>query len=384
MRTIKFCRRESRSGFTLVELLVAISIIGVLAGMFTVAYRGAQQESYNQKTFTTITKISEVLNSRMEEYANYPLVLRRWTGSGYGPIPSSAIAVNTPGDTRTILLERARLLCLREIIAMEMPDHPDDIKWTDATANNLAALDSITKVIPTGLYLNGNPNSPVLVRNKTTSRVIDLAKRLSVRSGGGFQPVPGWQNQNANAELLYLIVEDSQLNGSSAIELFGASEVRDTDNDGLKEFVDAYGNPIGWVRWPTGFEGVARYHPDMLDPSIITTAGVSIESDPLDRMAADPGYRTAAQKPGPGTFPLVVSAGLDGKFGIRFQLDTPNGNSYSVVDAVWSGGQPAYLSGRAFTDPWFPRDSNAKLGAIISADARDNITNYDGNGASAL
>ena len=41
-----------------------------------------------------------------------------------------------------------------------------------------------------------------------------------------------WDKTNANAELLFLIVEGSDLNGSSATELFGKSEVGDTDNDG--------------------------------------------------------------------------------------------------------------------------------------------------------
>ncbi len=410
----------ARTGFTLIELLVVITVIGLMSGMFLVAYQGAALESRKQKTLATLNKLSEILNSRMEEYASYSIVLRLANGNA---LPSMAIPLpaNNPVETKTVLLERTRLLCLREIIAMEMPDHPDDIKWTDkwvTSANNAAFFNLLPKQIATGLTAGG---TQFFVQNRVTARTRGMAKKLSNTGSSGFLPIPGWQNANANAELLYLIIEDSQLNGSSAIELFGASETADLDNDGLKEFIDAFGRPIQWIRWPTGFEGVARYHPDMLDPGIITGVGanirVTIESDPLDRMGADPGYKTNDRKPGPGAFPLVVSSGPDRRFGIRFHLATaielPNNKlSYSATDAVWTG-TPIYLNGYSFTDPWYPRVSSsgtpARLGGRFDPSienrlddldgvpidfyvdpsesidwrySRDNITNYDGNGAS--
>ena len=383
-------KNQTRVGFTLIELLVVISIIAFMSGMFLVAYRGAAQESHNQKTRTTIQKISEVLNARMEEYSSYPIVLRRFApGSplvdGF-PLPSNTASLAPAVQSKTLLLERARLLTLRELVAMEMPDHPDDIKWSDkwVTGQSMTVLlNSVPKAIPTGLVVG---SVPVTVKSKPTSRVFGLARKLNDPSG---KPIAGWQNTNANAELLYLVVEDSDLDGSSAIELFGASETADTDNDGLKEFVDAFRKPIQWIRWPTGFDGIGRYHPDMLDPGIITGSSpsfkITIESDPLDRMSADPGYMTTGFSPGPGAFPLVVSSGEDGIFGIRFESANPMAGttSYSVIDAQWS--VPGYLNGARFTDPWYPRSTPAdRLGGRIdtSKSSLDNLTNYDGNGAS--
>jgi hypothetical protein len=306
-------------------------------------------------------------------------------------LPSN-VAPLLPAESKTKLLARARLLCLRELIAMEMPDHPDDIKWSDkwisgpmTVAMAKTYLNGVPKIIPTGLGLGG----PISVQNKPTSRVLGLARKLSDSSTG--RPIDGWQLTNANAELLYLIVEDSELDGSSAIELFGKSETADTDNDGLKEFIDAFGNPIQWIRWPTGYEGLARYHPDLLDPNIISGSGptmrVTIESDPLDRMAVDPGYEgTPAYPPGPGAYPLVISGGLDAIFGL--QMPYPNlpinpAPFFSVTDSQWVG--TGYLNGVRFTDPWFPRNTpTGRLGGQIgpASVSRDNITNYDGNGAS--
>ena len=402
-------KNRTRFGFTLIELLVVISIIAFMSGMFIVAYRGAAQESSTQKTRTTVQKISEVLIARMEEYSSFPIALQNVNPLlPIGPIPARATAVGSATDfeSPTFLLERARLLSLREIIAMEMPDHPDDLRWSQrwsATANrsNTAYWFSLTRPLATGLYVG---STPVFVKNKPTARVRGLVRRLSF----GNVPISNWEATNANAELLFLIIEDSDLNGSSAIELFGKSEVRDTDNDGLNEFIDAFGNPIQWIRWPSGFDGVARYHPDLLGPDIIVGTGsnirVSIASDPLDRIGADPGLSRhlesgsaaarEAHKPGPGSFPLVVSAGNDKSFGIRFQItdsDAAMIGSYSVKDAVWPIAQPNYPMAAntfQFTDPWFPRRSSPppeRLGGRLTPTDKtslDNITNYDGNGAS--
>lgn len=375
---------QARNAFTLIELLVVISIIGFMSGMFLVAYRGAAQEANTQRTRTTIQKISDVLNSRMEEYSSYPLVLK--TPLGF-PLPSNTTPITPATESKTLLLERARLLCLREVVAMEMPDHPDDIKWSDKWVTNqtmTVVLNSVPKIIPTGLTIGA---AAVSVRNPPTSRTFGLARKLTNSAG---KPISGWQNKNANAELLYLVIEDSELNGSSAIELFGASETGDTDGDGLKEFLDAFGNPIQWIRWPTGYEGIARYHPDLLDPGIITGSGaslkISIESDPLDRMGADPGYGTPSLNPGPGAYPLVVSGGIDGVIGLRMESASSmaTSTSYSVIDSQWTGA-PSYLNGARTTDPWYPRSSPAdRLGGRIDASnsSLDNVTNYDGNGAS--
>jgi len=387
--------------FTLIELLVVISIIGFMSGMFLVAYQGAAQESNSQKTRTTIQKISDVLNSRMEEYASYPISLQTPVGAIPGNATAAVPLASANFESPTILLERARLLSLRNIMALEMPDHPDDLryssKWPASASPQIHAI-SLTRPLATGLVVNGT-GTPVNVQNKATSRVLGLIRRL----GTATRP---WDDSNANAELLFLVVEDSQVNGSSAIEIFGKSEIGDVDDDGLNEFIDAFRNPIQWIRWPTGFEGISKYHPDMLGSEIIRGTGanvrVTIASDSLDRLGVDPGlshhFMSGAQstwetfKPGPGTFPLVVSSGLDRSFGINFALSTGNLvgpiTSFSSRDAVWNGGQPNYPAGQfIFTDPWFPRGvaSPARLGSRVSPADRtfsDNITNYDGNGAS--
>ncbi len=408
------CR--NRHGFTLVELLVVISIIGFISGMFLVAFRGASQEASTQKTRTTIQKISEVLNARMDEYINFPISLR--IASGILPPNVVSWDTSTNGETVVLLRERARLLVLRDLIRMEMPDHPDDLKYTTFWRSILTgqALTQYPENLPRGVSTGLGTNVPLatpgyLVSAPVTSRVKALITRL-IDPKQPSKPRDKWDELYANEELLFLIVEGSELNGSSAIELFGKSEVADTDNDGLNEFVDAFGKPIRWIRWPAGFSGASKFYPDMLDPSLVTSDGrLVVNSEPLDRLGTDPGWKTSAQKPGTGLSPLVISAGVDRAFGIRFRElnrysppsipPTPVGrffgiDSYSNAEAPWSDNRYG-LTG--FTDPWFPRRAPVKgirMGETVNGEiydlengvqvgpqhAGDNITNFDGTGVS--
>ncbi|MFY7893221.1 MAG: type II secretion system protein, partial [Pirellula sp.] len=268
--------RKPYRGLTLVELLVSISLITVVSSMFLVAYRQAAAEASNIRTQSTIRKISEVLVSRMQEYENYPINFARGTNNFFAnPVPGNATeampANNDEFEPKGILLERLRVMLLREIIAQEMPDHYQDIKTSGPVVRNYW-----TGLVAPGPNTNAGPQ-PVVVTASESPRAARLKARLA-------QVNPNWQlqldqlyqnnspdfvraMQTANAEYLYLIVEDSNLNGSPAIEIFGKTEIADTDNDGLLEFIDANRQPICWVRWPTGFPDTIRFHPDLLDPS---------------------------------------------------------------------------------------------------------------------
>lgn len=377
------------SGLTLVELLVTIGLITIVSSMFMVAYRAAATEASNIRTQGTIRKISEVLMARMQEYENYPVNFVKDASNTYSlAIPEEArevIPVNdTEFESKGILVERLRVMILRDIIAQEMPDNRDDVK----------------RVLPimrrywTGLAVPRPNIGPLSIFTSGTEspRAARLRTRLT-------QTRADWYDWINNSELLYLTIEDSTLNGSSAIELFGRTEIGDTDNDGFLEFLDAYRQPIQWVRWPTGFPETIRFHPDLLDPSFnVDGFAANVMGDPIDSRRSDPGYRlreqqTKAFKPSAIAFPLVVSPGPDKSFGLRFALDQglqgdgqsgyrllPNSTSASDVqmpvpyDARRINNAPMLI----MTDPWFPRtDPTSRLGAIINAKLfEDDITNY--------
>jgi len=453
MQRIQEQRMRNRRGLTLVELLVTISIMATVTSMLVVAYRSAATEANNIRTQATIRKITEVLTARMQEYDQFradplaidPSVIPSAT-TGYRfrttPIPGNAQPVGvlplTSQETAVILLERARLFVLRQTIVQEMPDHPDDLKWTTTWYTSgpvelhLQAWLSNSHRFPTGLFVPGGP--PIFAVGELTPRTRQLIRKLSVVDpvSGAISPIPNWHTTNANAELLYLIVEDSGYNGSSAIELFGRSEIRDTDGDGLNEFVDTYGNPIRWIRWPSGSEISIRSHPDLMDPAL---AGVNVQGDPLDRSKADPEYASYSPKRNLlGLRPLVVSPGADRRFGLRLQLDTPieigppffpsaatsfslgdvpyGSPSTQIAETIRPSVQPInpsielpYAPGPIHcyvADPWYPRNLlNQLLGSSnptvsspsnsyipdtndpyyqFSADQNDNVSNLETGG----
>jgi len=426
--------RWKAQGLTLVELLVSISLITVVSGMFMVAYRAAATEASNIRTQSTIRKISEVLISRMQEYENYPINFARAPNNFFAtPMPGNALpallATAEEYEPKGILLERLRVMLLREMIAQEMPDHYQDVKITVPIVKNYW----------TGLVsLGPNPNAgpqPIVVTASESPRAARLKARLNQANPNWWQQLNSTDPsvnpvlfQTANAEFLYLIVEDSVLNGSSAIELFGKSEIGDTDGDGLLEFLDSFRQPICWLRWPTGFPETTRFHPDLLDPSFNRDGFANYAfSDPLDPRKADPGYRIKVQstkvyKPSAMAFPLVISSGPDrdakGGYGFGVKLwhergfvPLPNDDrnyrlrgqednippSGSVTDVIMPVPYDNAGASRVMMcDPWFPRKvepplsiGSYRLGAIPdpSIDAsyakqfEDDITNYSVNGA---
>ena len=443
MRHTYFNKPVRRPGLTLVELLVSISLITVVSSMFLVAYRAAATEASNIRTQSTIRKISEVLVSRMQEYENYPIQFARSPGNAFAiPVPGNAVpALPSTADEyepKGILLERLRVMLLREMIAQEMPDYYQDIKISGPIVKNYW-----TGLVAVGPNANAGPQA-IVVTASESPRAARLKARLN-------QANPNWASKiellyqappdpnskselereltRSNAEFLYLIVEDSILNGSPAIELFGKSEIGDTDGDGLLEFLDSFRQPICWVRWPTGFPETTRFHPDLLDPSFNINGFANYAfSDPLDPRKADPGYRIKSQstkvyKPSAMAFPLVISSGpdqdADGAYGFGVKLwhergfiPVPNepyrirgqeGNippSGSTTDVIMpvpydNGGGASRVM---MCDPWFPRkvDPNIpltigsyRLGAIPDPTVdksfveqfKDDITNYSINGA---
>jgi len=434
-----------RSGFTLIELLVVLAIIGILMAIVVGAIRGANQDTLVSKTRGTIAKIDSILNDRYDEYLSVPL---NYLGTGQvgifwrvdsfpsefrrastdmqqvgdGLWPVTAVRVNAGASPRSLLStqvppasllrERMRVASTRDLMRMEMPDCPGDLAISPGVVRGGAGLATGFLYRTFDSSNNLTFSGPVIMQLSNSGRLERIVTRVSQARDTLGNII--WANQNANEELLYLIVEDSILNGSSAIEAFGNSEIADTDGDGLFEFIDAWGVPIRWLRWPAGYASVARTNPDPLQFPAQPT-------DPLDPTQADIGYdprnNSAAATdppvypfaPGNAPRPLVMSAGQDGLFGVRFYIttspfDTVGSASYGATTPLRA---PNYFStGFSWPDPYYPRDLVAnRLGApifsgkemlgydfvnstvtdggdLLPTSSNDNVSNVDESGAS--
>jgi hypothetical protein len=57
---------------------------------------------------------------------------------------------------------------------------------------------------------------------------------------------------NQGAEMLYMIVMAALAGDEDSRDVFKPDNIRDTDNDGMPEFIDGWGRPIKFLRWAPG------------------------------------------------------------------------------------------------------------------------------------
>lgn len=95
-----------RSGFTIVELLVVIVVIGVLASLVVVAYNGVQQRAYNAKVVSGVNAYLKALYQYKAINDSYPATTSACLGANY---PNNACWAANPDGTVVGLAVNATL-----------------------------------------------------------------------------------------------------------------------------------------------------------------------------------------------------------------------------------------------------------------------------------
>jgi prepilin-type N-terminal cleavage/methylation domain-containing protein len=85
---------KSKSGFTIVELLIVIVVIGILAAIVIVAYSGVQQRARNSQTMSGVVAYQKALNMYATLNGSYPNT-SGCLGAGY---PSNSCWVGPSGN----------------------------------------------------------------------------------------------------------------------------------------------------------------------------------------------------------------------------------------------------------------------------------------------
>jgi prepilin-type N-terminal cleavage/methylation domain-containing protein len=283
--------RTARDGFTLVELLVTMVIIAMLASLTLAGLAGARQRAKIDKTRSTIRKINEIILPQYESY-----LTRR---------------VFAAGGTRT-LVETARLTNRRILMVLEMPD-----QWADVGVPPPLPLKSTAPMIR---YSTAKPtSSPNLTKYESAECLALIVMR------GGFNP--------------------------DAAEAFRNDEVGDIDKDGAPEFLDGWGRPIGFIRWPAGFA------------SPIQLLNATQNPDPMDPMNVSSDY---------GLTPLIFSPGPDEALNDPL---TSGGPTYGGLQSSAAAVPGGWIAGLPITSV---RVGSPLAGELIdAAAARDNVTNHD-------
>lgn len=327
-------------GFTLVELMTVMAVIAILVGMMAVMMGSVRESARINQTRSLIATIDEILMTKWESYAHRPLPVT---------IPDLATYPNERIEVPPRESARVRLMMLRDLMRMEMPDRYSDISTASTIVARAIRSDGSSQSF-VNLPVAWMP--PAAVANYS-SRVTSNADRL-----------------NGSSEMLYLILSTTSFNGISALELIPKRNIGDTDGDGMLEILDAWGNAIGFIRWPVGY---------------INPGGSPVSPDELDFMQVDWGYSFDPPAPPPSLKPLIVSAGPDAVFNLRFTQDpeTP----YRLMTWPLSQMSAAEREGRTspyyYVDPYLRQYSaNGLLGKVSNPGNEehiDNITNYNLN-----
>lgn len=263
----RLSRRHRRSSYTLIELLITVSIIAIMASMVLFAMYAAQEQARVQKTRALIGRLNNIIRDRYESYRTRRLPMPELVdetfvdGNQNGVCDTSELSslrdTNGNGiwDYSVTTRSKLRLDMLRDMMRMEMPDRWSDV--VDQPPPLVQMLVQATPPIP--------PIDPPAMSLAYKARYNQIAEPYTDQDGdGAYDQGEPYTDTNGNgqrdptyeyenAECLYMIVMEVVSQQGDARDVFKPDDVADTDGDGFPEFVDAWGTPIRFLRWAPGF-----------------------------------------------------------------------------------------------------------------------------------
>ena len=318
-------------GITLIELLITMTIIAIISALIMGTAASAIENAREKRTQSLVTKIHTLI---MERYASYETrrvdLHSSITSAINGRFPDASSA-----KQRGEAMADARLLAMRELMRLEMPD-----RWSDVLSRT---------------------ESPAFLSN-----LPPLARQYQkVKYGLNAQNSDSPSIQFQSAECLYLVVMAATGDGE-ARTLFNKQEIGDVDGDGAMEFVDGWGRPISWLRWPAGVVSD-------LQPMVGGVRPFDSDHDPIDMFRRD--HPDATRVSGIYTRPALTA--------MTTRLATGLG-AYRLTPLIYSGGPDGETAthsisnatdDNAVVDPYSVH-GDYLLGTKTGPEANDNITNH--------
>jgi hypothetical protein len=151
-----------------------------------------------------------------------------------------------------------------------------------------------------------------------------------------------WTRQHENAECLYLIVANMRDGDKNALDFFLPSEIGDADEDGMLEIHDAWGQPIQFYRWPSGYlpSSTPSMHCLTMQTDALDASGQPIAPDQFDPLRSDPRWTAGMGTLPYALYPLIFSAGRDEQLGIGVAVGSvpfPNNDPYGIAMGIPDG-----------------------------------------------
>jgi prepilin-type N-terminal cleavage/methylation domain-containing protein len=221
-----------RTGFTLPELMVVISIIGVITAALAFVVAGAQERARVLRTRSQLQRIEAILQREILELLEARIPVRT------PPVGEFPAGLGSHRSTAEGSLPRIQRF------------------WTEARRVDIMYRFPYRRELVL-------PNLPqTVVRPTTNGPGMPTVYFLRNNGTGDFQPfysipndlqairnlaLAGMGNSNAktdSSELLHVILRRIWVDGEPALSLLRQTEIGDTDRDGFPEIVDIWGNPI--------------------------------------------------------------------------------------------------------------------------------------------
>lgn len=331
----------STRGFTLVELLVSIVIIGIIGGMVSTAITGASRQAKETRAAAFVNRLNLVVLQLYEESAT------RRVG-----LPSSVWSGQSVNQTQ--------LIWRRDWLRASLPQSKADVDAGSGRSGAPAvfgapfiAADGTLTILP--------PTQRTQVAFQFRERVRRTYEVLNNSSVTWDQAYSAWTDEHQSAECLYLIFANNTLNGQPLLDQLRDRDIADTDGDGMPEIIDPWGSPVLWMRSPAGHFLKNRWVDDEsnadLWPTVLEVRETiaRLGADPIDILRSDPRQQFVdddaptdlinpsainsnieADKLTFFCRPMVVSAGADEEFDLVRQVDINPTGRETISDDAYS------------------------------------------------
>lgn len=366
-----------RRAFTLVELLIVIGIIAILMSLtFSVMY-GLTTQAESEATAATIRKIDGVLQQRIDAFNR---AFKGARADAAANIVRLKLAQQNIHGVRDEVIE---ILARKRSYRFEFPQRMAEryIEEHASTSSKVPGMADSVFIAVAAPYARDQ----LIAEGTANPTDADVLGRVT----------SNWakhDDKTESAEMLYFALTAAASYGVGAVDndRFTEREVADTDEDGLPEFIDAWGQPLRYYRWPTRLicmDPPTPFQPDLSDPSDATdtrfirsdnreTAGLLIRGlspppltlpngalprdllltdpdDPVGRLYSElerlngangkPVFATEFNETNyhtPDTWhtPLIISGGADEELGLLEPTDDSGGNFGNLAQLKSSVG----------------------------------------------